>query len=39
MNFNYDIKVTDNTPQLNEALEAWVERVLTIWGIDRKSVV
>ena len=33
MNFNYDIKVTDNTPQLNEALEAWVERVLTIWGM------
>lgn len=33
MKFNYDIKVTDNTPQLHEALEAWVERVLTIWGM------
>lgn len=33
MKFNYNIKVTDNTPQLHEALEAWVERVLTIWGM------
>lgn len=33
MKFDYNIKVTDNTPQLNEALEAWVERVLTIWGM------
>lgn len=33
MNFNYNIKVTDNTPQLHEALEAWAERVLTIWGM------
>lgn len=33
MNFNYNIKVTDNTPQLHEALEAWVERVLIIWGM------
>lgn len=24
MKFNYNIKVTDNTPQLHEALEAWV---------------
>lgn len=31
--FKYNIKVTDNTPQLHEALEAWVERVLTIWGM------
>ena len=33
MKFNYNIKVTDNTPRLYEALEAWVERVLTIWGM------
>nr|DAL47268.1 MAG TPA_asm: putative tail-component [Caudoviricetes sp.] len=33
MKFNYNIKVTDNTPQLHEALVAWVERVLTIWGM------
>ena len=33
MKFEYDIKFTDNTPQLHEALEAWVERVLTIWGM------
>lgn len=31
--FKYNIKVTDNTPQLHEALEAWAERVLTIWGM------
>lgn len=33
MKFDYNIKVTDNTPQLHEALEAWAERVLTIWGM------
>lgn len=33
MNFNYDIKFTDNTPQLHEALDSWAERVLTIWGM------
>ena len=33
MKFDYNIKFTDNTPQLHEALEAWVERVLTIWGM------
>ena len=33
MKFDYNIKVTDNTPQLHEALEAWVERVLTLWGM------
>lgn len=33
MKFDYNIKVTDNTPQLHEALENWVERVLTIWGM------
>ena len=33
MKFDYNIKITDNTPQLHEALEAWVERVLTIWGM------
>ena len=33
MKFDYNIKVTDNTPQLLEAFEAWVERVLTIWGM------
>lgn len=33
MNFNYDIKFTDHTPQLHEALDSWAERVLTIWGM------
>lgn len=33
MKFNYDIKVTDNTPQLHEALESWVKRVLSNWGM------
>ena len=33
MNFNYDIKFTDNTPQLHEALESWAARVLTKWGM------
>lgn len=33
MNFNYDIKFIDNTPQLHEALDSWAERVLTIWGM------
>ena len=33
MKFNYDIKFTDNTSQLHEALESWAERVLTIWGM------
>lgn len=33
MKFNYDIKFTDNTPQLHEALGSWAERVLTIWGM------
>ena len=33
MKFNYDIKFTDNTPQLHEALESWAERVLTLWGM------
>lgn len=33
MNFNYDIKFTDNTPKLHEALDSWAERVLTIWGM------
>ena len=33
MNFNYDIKFTDNTPQLHEALDLWAERVLTLWGM------
>ena len=33
MNFNYDIKFTDNTPQLHEALDSWAVRVLTIWGM------
>lgn len=33
MNFNYNIKVTDNTPRLLEALDSWSERVLTIWGM------
>lgn len=33
MEFEYDIKFTDNTPQLHEALDSWAERVLTIWGM------
>lgn len=33
MNFNYDIKFTDNTPKLHEALDSWAERVLTLWGM------
>ncbi len=33
MKFNYNIKFTDNTPQLHEALDSWAERVLTIWGM------
>lgn len=33
MKFNYDIKFTDNTPQLHEALDDWARRVLTIWGM------
>ena len=33
MNFKYDVKLEDNTPQLHEALEDWVERVLTLWGM------
>ena len=33
MKFNYDIKFTDNTPQLHEALDSWEERVLTLWGM------
>lgn len=33
MKFEYNIKFTDNTPQLHEALESWAERVLTIWGM------
>lgn len=33
MKFDYDIRFTDHTPHLHEALEAWVERVLTIWGM------
>lgn len=33
MNFNYDIKFTDNTPRLHEALDSWSERVLTLWGM------
>ena len=33
MNFNYDIKFTDNTPRLLEALDSWEERVLTLWGM------
>lgn len=33
MKFNYDIKFTDNTPQLYEALDSWAERVLTLWGM------
>lgn len=33
MKFEYDIKFTDNTQQLHEALDSWAERVLTIWGM------
>ena len=33
MNFKYEIKVDNSFPQLHEALERWVERVLTIWGM------
>ena len=33
MNFNYDIKFTDNTQQLHEALDSWAKRVLTLWGM------
>lgn len=33
MKFEYDIKFTDNTPQLHEALDSWAERVLTNWGM------
>ena len=33
MKFDYDIKFTDNTPQLHEALYSWAERVLTLWGM------
>lgn len=33
MKFDYDIKFTDNTPQLHEALDSWVKRVLTLWGM------
>lgn len=33
MKFEYDIKFTDNTPQLHEALDLWAERVLTLWGM------
>lgn len=33
MNFNYDIKFTDNTPRLHEALDSWAKRVLTLWGM------
>ena len=33
MKFNYDIKFTDNTPQLHEALDAWAKRVLAQWGM------
>lgn len=33
MKFEYNIKVTDNTPQLHEALDSWAERVLTLWGM------
>lgn len=31
--FKYDIKLEDNTFQLREALEDWVKRVLTYWGM------
>lgn len=37
MKFNYDIKFTDNTPQLHEALDSWAERVLTLWGMKVKD--
>lgn len=37
MNFKYEIKVDDSFPQLYEALERWVERVLTIWGMCSSS--
>lgn len=33
MEFKYDIKFTDNTPRLLEALDSWAERVLTLWGM------
>lgn len=33
MKFNCDIKFTDNTPQLHEALDDWARRVLTQWGM------
>lgn len=33
MKFEYNIKFTDNTPQLHEALDSWAERVLTRWGM------
>lgn len=33
MKFEYDIKFTDNTPRLFEALDSWSERVLTLWGM------
>lgn len=33
MKFEYNIKFTDNAPQLHEALDSWAERVLTIWGM------
>lgn len=33
MKFEYNIKFTDNTPRLLEALDSWAERVLTIWGM------
>lgn len=33
MEFKYDIKFTDNTPRLHEALDSWAERVLTLWGM------
>lgn len=30
--FEYDIKFTDNTPQLHEAIENWAARTLNAWG-------
>lgn len=33
MKFEYDIKFTDNTPRMLEALDSWAERVLTLWGM------
>lgn len=33
MKFEYNIKFTNNTPQLHEALDSWAERVLNIWGM------